>query len=66
MSSVNISIKQEAYEFLDSLKGEEKSFSDVILSFKKRGSLRRFYGKGREELMYSQDNEIRDAFEERL
>lgn len=32
--SVNISIKEEAYEFLRSLKTEDKSFSDVILDFK--------------------------------
>lgn len=32
--SMNISIKDEAYEFLSSLKSKDKSFSDVILEFK--------------------------------
>lgn len=36
MGSVNIAIKGEAYEFLDSLKGKDRSFSDVILSFKQK------------------------------
>ncbi len=35
MASVNISVKKDAYEFLKRLKTKEKSFSDVILSFKK-------------------------------
>ena len=34
MASVNISIREEAYRFLKSLKAEDKSFSDVILEFK--------------------------------
>ena len=34
MASINISIKEEAYDFLSSLKSMEKSFSDVILEFK--------------------------------
>ncbi len=34
MSSLNISLKKEAYDFLKSLKDEDKSFSDVILEFK--------------------------------
>lgn len=45
MASMNISIKREAYEFLKRLKTEEKSFSDVILGFKKeQGNLERFFG----------------------
>lgn len=31
MGSMNISIKQEAYDLLNSLKGKDKSFSDVII-----------------------------------
>lgn len=34
MGSVNISIKQEAYNFLRSLRSDNGSFSDVILEFK--------------------------------
>lgn len=34
MASVNISIKNEAYKFLKSLKSREKSFSDVILELR--------------------------------
>ena len=35
MTSVNISVKKDAYDFLRKLKSKDKSFSDVILSFKK-------------------------------
>ena len=34
MASINISLKKEAYDFLNSLKGRDKSFSEVILEFK--------------------------------
>jgi predicted CopG family antitoxin len=34
MSSMNIAIKDEAYEFLKSLRGRDKSFSDVILEIR--------------------------------
>jgi predicted CopG family antitoxin len=37
-------IKQEAYDFLQSIKGE-MSFSEIILSFKKKGTLADFAGK---------------------
>ena len=35
MVNINISVKEEAYDFLKKLKSKDKSFSDVILSFKK-------------------------------
>ena len=35
MTSVNISIKREAYEFLKMMKAKDKSFSDVILGLRK-------------------------------
>ena len=39
MASTNISIKNEAYLFLRSLRGRDDSFSDVIMRFKeKKGS----------------------------
>ena len=45
MASVNIAIKEEAYNFLKDLKAKDKSFSDVILSFKKgQGDIKRFFG----------------------
>ncbi len=44
MSSVNISIKTEAYVFLKSLKSEDSSFSDIILSFKSSKSPLDFFG----------------------
>jgi len=45
MSSINISIRKEAYEFLKNLKTREKSFSDVILSFKKeQNDIMKFFG----------------------
>ena len=43
MTSINISIKQDAYNFLQSLKTGNKSFSDVILEFKK-DNIMRFFG----------------------
>ena len=36
MGNVNISIREEAYRFLRSLKHGDKSFSDVILEFKEQ------------------------------
>ena len=70
MASVNISIKEEAYRFLESMKDAEKSFSDVILSFKRKPrGVMRFFGvlqsadwKGREKRMAS----LRKDFEDRL
>ena len=45
MSSINISIKKEAYNFLKNLKTRDKSFSDIILSFKRdHSSIMRFFG----------------------
>ena len=75
MGSVNISVREEAYEFLKSLKSGEKSFSDVILEFKeKKGdikSIMRYFGAlkdedidwaGKEKRM----RELRDSFNRRL
>ena len=36
MSSMNVSLRKDAYEFLKMLKGNEKSFSDVIIELKER------------------------------
>lgn len=44
MASINISIKKEAYEFLKNLKTQDRSFSDVILGFKKKPSVMKFFG----------------------
>ena len=42
MASINISLKDEAYQFLKSMKSKDKSFSDVILEFKEtKGSKER-------------------------
>jgi len=38
MVSINISLKKEAYDFLNNIKTGDKSFSDVILGFKKEKS----------------------------
>lgn len=35
MVNINISLRKEAYDFLNSLKTKNKSFSEVILDFKK-------------------------------
>ncbi len=34
MASVNISIRKEVYDFLNSIKKRNQSFSDVIIEFK--------------------------------
>ena len=45
MASVNISVRKEAYTFLKNLKTDNKSFSDIILSFKKeQNDIMRFFG----------------------
>ena len=45
MASVNISVRKEAYNFLKNLKTDNKSFSDIILSFKKeQNDIMRFFG----------------------
>ena len=44
MSSINIAIKKEAYDFLKNLKTKDKSFSDIILSFKKDSNVMKFFG----------------------
>jgi len=36
MTSINISLKREAYDFLNSLRNGGKSFSDVVLELSKR------------------------------
>ncbi len=41
MANMNISITEEAYKYLKMLKGDNRSFSDVVLEFKNRGSLRK-------------------------
>ncbi len=52
MANVNISIKEEAYQYLKMLKGKDKSFSDVIIEMKENRtekgtakSLLKFAGK---------------------
>ena len=70
MTSINISVKKDAYDFLRKLKSKDKSFSDVILSFKKdEHTIMNFFGilknidwDEREERM----NDLRRSFEKRI
>ena len=70
MASINISVKKEAYDFLKDMKTKDKSFSDIILSFKKeQNSVMRFFGalkeidwKEKEKSMKS----LRESFNKRL
>lgn len=70
MTSINISLKKEAYEFLKKLKTKDKSFSDVILGFKKEPSdIMKFFGAlknsdwdGKEKNMEN----FRNSFNKRL
>lgn len=72
MVNINISLKEEAYNFLSSLKTKNKSFSDVILEFKEKNNNRnimRFFGAlkdldwGKKEKSI---REFRDSFNKRL
>ncbi|MEK6940846.1 MAG: antitoxin VapB family protein [Nanoarchaeota archaeon] len=69
MTSINISIKREAYEFLNSIKGD-KSFSEAILEFKKQEqSILQFFGVLKELDWGSKEDSIkglRESFEEKL
>ncbi len=70
MVSINISVKKDAYDFLKNLKSKDKSFSDVILSFKKdNGSIMNFFGvlknlnwNAKEERM----KDLRQSFNKKL
>jgi len=45
MTSINISIRKDAYEFLKKFKSGDRSFSDVILGFRKdQKDVMRFFG----------------------
>ena len=78
MTSINISIKKEAYEFLKRFKTEDKSFSDVILDFKEgkyeKGSaksLLRFAGALKDKGIDWEEkerrmNEFRKSFNKRM
>lgn len=63
MASVNISIKKEAYNFLSSLKTNNKSFSDIILEFKKGNNLTKYFGVLKD---INYDNSIRTSFNRRF
>ncbi|MBI3032678.1 hypothetical protein HYY69_04335 [Candidatus Woesearchaeota archaeon] len=68
MVSVNIAIKKEAYDFLKELKTEDKSFSDVILSFKKKQkNIMRFWGIiTKSSIDKKEMQDFRDSFNKRL
>ncbi len=69
---MNIAIKEEAYAFLKSLKTQERSFSDVILSFKQKSTGKdviRFFGVLKSVDWDARKKEmakLRREFEERL
>ncbi|MDP3916915.1 MAG: antitoxin VapB family protein [Nanoarchaeota archaeon] len=70
MTSINISVKKDAYDFLKKLKSKDQSFSDVILSFKKdKNVIMDFFGilknldwNMREDCM----KDMRRSFDKRL
>ena len=41
MASINISLTEEAYNYLRTLKGKDKSFSEVIIEMKENGCFRK-------------------------
>ena len=70
MTSINIAIKKEAYEFLRNLKAGDKSFSDVILSFKKeQNNIMRFFGVLKDSDWDNKEismKSLRESFSKRL
>ena len=69
MASINISVKKEAYEFLRNLKAGDKSFSDVILSFKKEQNIMRFFGVLKDSDWDNKERNmksLRESFSKRL
>ncbi len=54
---MNISIKEDAYKFLRSMKGRDESFSDVILGFKEKKTSN---GKMLVELRNKYDEKLKD------
>ena len=69
MTSINISLKKEAYQFLKTLKTKEKSFSDVILSFKKEQNIMKFFGVLKDRNWTNKEKtmqELRQSFAKRL
>ena len=70
MTSINISVKKEAYDFLKNMKTKDKSFSDIILSFKKeQSSVMRFFGALKELNWKEKENSmksLRESFNKRL
>ena len=78
MASINISLTEEAYNYLKMLKGNKKSFSDVVLNIKqndfKKGSkenVLRFAGCLKDknidwEKVNKNMNEFRKSFNERV
>ncbi|MBI4159203.1 antitoxin VapB family protein [Candidatus Woesearchaeota archaeon] len=75
MTSINISIKKEAYDFLSKFKIENKSFSDVILEFKRergnKNDVMRFFGALKDanidwEAKEKRMKEFRNSFEKRI
>ena len=70
MTSINISVKKEAYEFLRNLKAGDKSFSDVILSFKKeKKDIMRFFGVLKDSDWENKEismKKLRESFNKRL
>ncbi|MBS3176448.1 antitoxin VapB family protein [Candidatus Woesearchaeota archaeon] len=70
MASLNISIRREAYDFLHRLKSKNKSFSDVILGFKKdQSDLMMFFGVLRESDWKEKGQEMKEfrtSFDKRL
>jgi len=68
MPSMNIAIKKEAYDFLKELKGDDKSFSEVILSFKKQNNLDHLFGALKDQDWTKKEKNIlslREEFEKR-
>lgn len=73
MGSTNISIKDEAYKFLKSLKTKDTSFSDVILEFKnkkKKQDIMRFFGVLKDKKDWDSTEqrmkEFRNSFNKRM
>ena len=70
MTSMNISIKKDAYEFLKKMKTKDQSFSDVILGFKKeKNDIMKFFGTLKDSDWDEKEKnmrEFKESFNKRL
>ncbi|MBI2583822.1 MAG: antitoxin VapB family protein [Candidatus Aenigmarchaeota archaeon] len=56
-----VSISEEAYERLKTMKGEKESFTDVVIKLTKKRPLESFFGSVPEEMAKRMETDITEA-----